>query len=217
MRDPSCVFCRIVDGDAPATVVDSWPEALAITPLNPVVPGHTLVIPRRHVAHAVADPEITAHVMRRAAQLADAWASTNILTSIGAAATQSVYHLHIHVVPRTDGDGLMLPWGTTGDPHAPHRCDRVDELEARLTALHDVTARAADDIITHTRSIPTEQIRTALGATDHAQHLTRRAVAHARHHGWTWEQIGSELGITRQAAWERWRHTTDEQEDSTHA
>lgn len=104
----NCVFCKIVAGEAPADVVKSWPDAIAIVPLNPVTPGHVIVLPRHHVADATADPEMTAYTMWRAASLAGP--PCNIITSAGVEATQSVWHLHIHVVPRREGDGLALPW-----------------------------------------------------------------------------------------------------------
>lgn len=103
-----CVFCQIADGRAPATIVREWPDAIAIIPLNPVVEGHVLVIPRAHVADATLAPDITAATMRRAAEIAPY--PSNIITSAGPAATQSVRHLHLHVIPRDWDDGLALPW-----------------------------------------------------------------------------------------------------------
>lgn len=108
-----CAFCEIVAGRAPAKVIGSSQESVAIVPLNPVVPGHVIVIPRRHVADAAEYPAITAEVMYDAATLARDHQSANIITSIGAPATQTVFHLHIHVVPRREGDGLALPWTHT--------------------------------------------------------------------------------------------------------
>lgn len=105
-----CPFCQIVAGDAPAKIVAEWDDALAIVPLSPVTDGHVLVIPRCHVQDAAAMPDVTASTMRRAAELAGAAAPCNLITSVGAEATQTVYHLHIHVVPRHAGDGLALPW-----------------------------------------------------------------------------------------------------------
>lgn len=104
----SCVFCEIVAGDAPATVLASWPDALAIRPLGPVTPGHALIIPRRHVRDLTEDPEVTAATFRRAAEYAQP--PVNLITSAGEVATQSVYHLHVHVLPRSWRDGVRLPW-----------------------------------------------------------------------------------------------------------
>lgn len=107
-----CVFCQIVAGNSPATVVESWPDALAIVPLGPVTEGHVLVIPRAHVRDFVEDPVVTAATMARAAQLAQTYdiAPANLITSAGREATQSIFHLHVHVVPRRENDGLALPW-----------------------------------------------------------------------------------------------------------
>ena len=134
-RERTCVFCDIVAGDAPAKMVRDWPDAIAFVPLNPVIDGHVLIIPRLHVPDAVASPDVTAATMRRAVELAWESPSSNILTSIGKPATQSIFHLHIHVVPRAAGDQLMLPWGTTGNPHDPHRCKGMDTRDEELALL----------------------------------------------------------------------------------
>lgn len=133
-----CVFCAIIAGKAPAAIVREWPDTIAIIPLDPVVDGHVLILPRQHVTDATTRPDVTAYTMRRAAELAADLYDTehsNILTSIGAPATQSIFHLHLHVVPRTAGDELMLPWGTTGNPNYPHRCKGIDAREAELERL----------------------------------------------------------------------------------
>ncbi len=81
-------------------------------PLNPVTPGHRLVVPLLHFERADDDPEQTGRAFRLAAELAreKGLASFNLITSAGGAATQTVRHLHIHLVPRHEGDGLALPW-----------------------------------------------------------------------------------------------------------
>jgi histidine triad (HIT) family protein len=107
--DP-CPFCEIIAGRAPATVVQEWDDAVAIVPLNPVTEGHLLVVPKRHVADFGADPDVSAAVMYRAALLAGGDQPMNLITSRGRAATQSVFHLHLHLVPRAPRDGLALPW-----------------------------------------------------------------------------------------------------------
>lgn len=103
-----CVFCSIIAGTAPAKIVAEWDDAIAIVPLNPVTNGHILVMPRAHVSDALENPEITATVMKRASELAKA--PCNLITSVGSVATQTIFHLHIHIVPRVEGDGLSLPW-----------------------------------------------------------------------------------------------------------
>ncbi|MET9396004.1 HIT family protein [Kitasatospora sp. NPDC002965] len=105
-----CIFCAIVSGTAAARIVCRWPDALALHPLGPVTPGHLLVIPLLHVPDVTTDPEVSAAVMRRVAEIATP--PCNIITSAGAIATQSVFHAHIHILPRSAGDGLLLPWST---------------------------------------------------------------------------------------------------------
>ncbi|TRV72562.1 HIT domain-containing protein [Streptomyces sp. 130] len=105
-----CPFCEIAAGRAPAQIVQEWDDALAIVPLNPVTDGHLLVIPRDHVRDFSTDPDVSALTMLRAAELASGPQPMNLITSRGRAATQSVFHLHLHLVPRTANDGLALPW-----------------------------------------------------------------------------------------------------------
>lgn len=109
---PDCVFCSIVNGSEPAAMVAAWPDAVAFIPLDPVTPGHVLVVPTIHVPDFAADPAVTAATTTRAAELVrtlprNDW---NLITSRGHHATQSISHLHLHLVPRRPGDGLALPW-----------------------------------------------------------------------------------------------------------
>lgn len=85
---------------------------ISFEPLDPVVPGHFLVVPKRHVSHALESPESAGWALRFAGFLANRMGleSVNFITSAGRAATQTVFHLHVHVVPRREGDGLALPW-----------------------------------------------------------------------------------------------------------
>src|SRR4051794_27130216 len=94
----TCVFCAIVEGIEPATVVRRWSHAIAIVPINPVVEGHLLVIPTQHVADVTEDPSVSAVVMSAASELATR--PCNVITSAGVEATQTVRHLHLHIVPR---------------------------------------------------------------------------------------------------------------------
>jgi histidine triad (HIT) family protein len=112
VNDQPCPFCEINTGRAPATFVHEWSNAIAIVPLNPVVEGHTLVIPKTHVADFADDPDVTGATARRAAQLCRDLdlVHANLITSRGREATQSVFHLHLHLVPRAANDGLALPW-----------------------------------------------------------------------------------------------------------
>lgn len=140
-----CVFCEVVAGRAPSVVLQQWTDAIAIKPLTPVTDGHILIIPRRHVADFAESPHVSGSMMCHAAEYASAnpaYAAANVISSRGRAATQSIDHLHVHVVPRTETDKLMLPWGTMfgEDPTAPHWCrvaqglqDQLDQRPAAVT------------------------------------------------------------------------------------
>jgi histidine triad (HIT) family protein len=96
----------------PATVLRDYGDALVIAPLTPVTDGHALVFLRRHVADAAEDPHATGDVMEVASSYIREHdiGACNLITSVGAQATQTVFHMHVHVVPRREGDGLRLPW-----------------------------------------------------------------------------------------------------------
>jgi histidine triad (HIT) family protein len=104
-----CVFCgRVERGEYDYD--DRY--NVAFRPLHPVTPGHFLVVPRRHVATASISPAATGKAAAFAAVLAGLMEldDFNLITSAGSWATQSVFHLHWHVIPRKEGDGLHLPW-----------------------------------------------------------------------------------------------------------
>ena len=104
-----CAFCvRIANNDFDPKTANQF--VVSFEPLNPVVPGHLLAVSRSHITNATGDPITAGFVMQKAAELAKAYPSSNIITSIGRAATQSVEHLHVHIVPRAYDDGLALPW-----------------------------------------------------------------------------------------------------------
>lgn len=109
---PDCPFCAIIHDGAPATIVREWSDALAIVPRSGgCTTGHLLLLPRGHVDDFTTDPVVAGTVQMRAAELAqELGGQWNYLTSCGPAATQTVFHLHGHLVPRTAGDELALPW-----------------------------------------------------------------------------------------------------------
>jgi histidine triad (HIT) family protein len=112
-----CLFCKIVDGELPATVVASDERAIAFMDINPATAGHTLVIPRAHArdiqdvpAEDLAAAVVLAQRVARLARERLGADGVNLMQSSGAAAWQTVFHFHIHVIPRYAGDPLRLPW-----------------------------------------------------------------------------------------------------------
>ena len=124
MSDPDCIFCKIVAGELPATVIDEDDRTIAFMDINPATRGHALVIPREHSRNLLevgeADLAATASAAKRlAARVTDRLgaAGVNLINSCGSAAWQTVFHFHIHVIPRYVGDPLRLPWVPgPGDP-----------------------------------------------------------------------------------------------------
>ena len=132
-----CVFCQIVEGTAPASVVYSDPTVMAFMDIQPIVPGHLLVIPRRH-ATLMSDLQpgegaacwVIAEMMDRAIRGSGLRAEgVNLFVADGEAAFQDVPHFHVHVIPRYSGDGFSLAFPDTyGQP-------------VERTALDDAAAR----------------------------------------------------------------------------
>ena len=141
-RDDTCEFCTIARGEnQDVDVVCEEAGWIAFFPLDPATPGHTLVIPRVHVADlwragpALAS-ELTAGVVKvgLAIDAAVAPEGMNLITSAGTAAEQTIFHLHLHVVPRwrQDGFGQIWPSGSKyEDANLGDVADRIREACAR--------------------------------------------------------------------------------------
>jgi histidine triad (HIT) family protein len=129
-----CLFCRIIAGELPATIVGEDERTVAIMDINPGARGHVLVIPRRHSSGLLEierdDLAACAAAAQRMAVLmtqrldAD---GVNLINSCGRDAWQTVFHFHLHVIPRYAGDALRLPW-------TPQPGDRA-EIAAAAAAL----------------------------------------------------------------------------------
>jgi histidine triad (HIT) family protein len=115
--EPDCLFCKIVAGEIPATIVAQDERTIAFMDINPATRGHALVIPREHardvhdidVEDLAAVAALAQRIARRARENLGA-DGVNLLNSSGAAAWQTVFHFHMHVIPRYGGDPLKLPW-----------------------------------------------------------------------------------------------------------
>ena len=127
MPDDDCIFCKIVAGEIPAQRIDEDDQVLAFMDINPWTRGHALVIPRTHSRSlyeiGAADLERTALAAQRLAlRMRDRLGcdGVNLINSCEPAAWQTVFHFHVHVIPRYDDDPLQLPT-------RPREADR-DEL-----------------------------------------------------------------------------------------
>jgi histidine triad (HIT) family protein len=119
-----CLFCKIVAGELPATVVAEDEHTMSFMDINPATRGHALVVPRRHASDLLSiDADdlqaVAVAAQRLAASMAERLgaAGVNVINSCGAAAWQTVFHFHLHVIPRYEDDPLRLPWvPAPGDP-----------------------------------------------------------------------------------------------------
>jgi histidine triad (HIT) family protein len=117
MADPDCIFCKILAGELPARIVDEDERTIAFMDIAPATRGHALVIPRTHATDLLSIDAEDLRAVALAAQRLAARAKerlgadgVNLLNSCGASAWQTVFHFHVHVIPRYEGDPLRLPW-----------------------------------------------------------------------------------------------------------
>lgn len=121
-QDPSCAFCAIIDERAPASVVYEDGDVIAFMDINPITPGHLLVVPRSHLPALTDLPDsLGGHLFNVAQRLAAALRASdvradgiNLFYADGAAALQEIFHAHLHVIPRYRDDGFTIDanWGT---------------------------------------------------------------------------------------------------------
>lgn len=135
-----CTFCSIVGGELPAHVVLDDDAVVAFLDIRPLFPGHVLVVPRAHVA---ALPDLPAdqvgplfeRVQRLSVAVRDATGAQGTFVAVNNVVSQSVPHLHVHVVPRTKGDGLKgFFWPRHPYRDGDHAAEVAAAIAARLTA-----------------------------------------------------------------------------------
>lgn len=132
----NCVFCRIVAREIPATVVHEDEHTLAFMDLGQVNPGHVLVAVRAHAENLYGLNEAQAGaVLRAAARVARAIREAfkpeglSVYQANGKAAGQTVFHYHVHLVPRYEGDGMDLTWPVKNPPR-----EKLEEAAAKIRA-----------------------------------------------------------------------------------
>ena len=135
-----CLFCRIVDRDPGDQIFFANDDVVAFLDIAPATQGHTLVVPRIHAADAfdVGGDEFSA-TMRGVWSVASILKrqlnpeGLTLMQSSGEAAWQDVFHLHVHLVPRYKGDGLIRPWGQV--PSKPDEAGRRNDSRALTVDL----------------------------------------------------------------------------------
>ena len=137
----SCVFCDILAGELPSSIVYQDEICSAFMDIQPVNPGHLLVISKDHaVGLADLDPNVGAHMFTVAQRITQALGDSglrcegvNLFVADGAAAGQEVFHVHLHVIPRFRGDGFGFRFGPKYGQRPP-RSD-LDDLAARIRSV----------------------------------------------------------------------------------
>ena len=129
-----CLFCGIVAGSIPSETIDSDERTVAFMDISPATAGHALVVPKEHSADLLEiGPEDLSATVLAAQRLAKRMKEVlgadgvNLINACGAAAWQTVFHFHIHVVPRYEDDPLKLPWVPE-----PGDSDEIAAVAARL-------------------------------------------------------------------------------------
>jgi histidine triad (HIT) family protein len=137
--DVHCTFCDLIHGAAEVSICYEDADAIAFMDIQPVNAGHVLVVPRQHYASLVdIPPDLAMHLFKVTMQLAHvirkvtSWEGMNIVVNSGKAAGQDVFHYHVHLIPRVEGDGfdVPLPFGGSTMP------DRtlLDAMAVRIIA-----------------------------------------------------------------------------------
>lgn len=133
MNADACLFCRIASGEIPARIIREDETTVAFLDINPWQDGHTLVIPRRHVADVLSDDMVLAELGPAVAAvgrlLEDKLGASacNVLSNAGADSGQEVFHAHVHVLPRySDSPGIANIRGPVSSD--------LDAIQARILA-----------------------------------------------------------------------------------
>lgn len=132
--DKDCIFCKIVRGEIPSFKLFEDDRTLAFMDINPINPGHALIVPKHHAPNIFETPDdwlaasmVTARRVARGVQAALNPHGMNIVQANGPGAAQSVFHLHIHVVPRAENDGIKMNWGIN-----PGKMDEIKAIAEKI-------------------------------------------------------------------------------------
>ncbi|MEN1970261.1 HIT family protein [Lentibacillus sp. N15] len=133
MQHEDCIFCKIINGDIPSAKVYEDEHVYAFLDISQITKGHTLVIPKTHTKNIYeTPPEVARELFARIPKIANAVKEVyqpigmNLLNNNETPAEQSVFHLHIHIIPRYgEGDGYQLGWTTHGDDYSSDDLQRI--------------------------------------------------------------------------------------------
>jgi histidine triad (HIT) family protein len=134
--DANCIFCKIIRGQVPSFKLYENDKTFAFMDINPITPGHALIVPKFHARDIFETPDewvgaamVTTRRIARAVQAAVQPYGMNVVQANGPGAKQSVFHLHIHVVPRLKDDNLPMNW-----PINPGDKDAIAKLAESIRA-----------------------------------------------------------------------------------
>ena len=138
MKRDDCIFCKIANGEIPSATVYEDDDFRAILDLGPASKGHTLILPKDHYANLCElSDEAAAKVLPVAAKIGRGMmaglgcAGFNVVQNNGPSAGQTVFHFHVHVIPRYDADDFQIGW-PQGEPDAAEQEELAKKLAARL-------------------------------------------------------------------------------------
>ena len=134
MKDCNCIFCKIANGEIPSATLYEDPDFRVILDLNPASKGHALVLPKEHYANVFELPEDLAGkafvvAKKVASRLSEGLGAIgfNIVQNNGEPAGQTVFHFHIHLIPRYEGEAQIVAWAPheAADEEAKQLCDKM--------------------------------------------------------------------------------------------
>ena len=137
MKDENCIFCKLAGGEIPTATLYEDEDFRVILDANPAAKGHALIIPKEHYANLYElDDELAGKVLvlakKMITKLTDILGCDgyNIVQNNGEAAGQTVFHFHIHLIPRREGDGINVTWTPTEPTD-----EQIAAVQAKLTNL----------------------------------------------------------------------------------
>ena len=138
MKDKDCIFCKIANGEIPSSTVYEDEDFRVILDLGPAAKGHALILPKEHFKDVCElDPSVVAKVLPLGAKIGAAMkkslgcAGFNLVQNNGEAAGQTVFHFHVHVIPRYEGGPSMVTW-TPGSEKPEVLAETAEKIKKAL-------------------------------------------------------------------------------------